>query len=217
MIFINKLTKKYPFQGGERTILDCIDLQIHRGKKLGILGKNGSGKSTLIRLISGTEIPDSGSICRQMSVSWPLALNSCFQGSLTGMDNLRFICRIYGVSIEDKISYVDTFTELGRYMHEPVNTYSAGMTQRLAFALSMVIEFDCYLIDEIVAVGDERFREKCESELFQKRKDRSIVIVSHMPTYIRKHCDTVAVLSQGQLCNFLDVEEGFDYYRKITS
>lgn len=217
MITIHNLTKRYPFQGSYRKVLDKINLRIKAGEKLGILGRNGSGKSTLIRLIGGSENADSGTIRRSMSVSWPLALSGGFQGSLTGMDNLRFICRIYNVSIEDRIPYVQEFTELGRYIHEPLKTYSSGMRARLAFALSMVIEFDCYLIDEIVAVGDDRFRQKCEIELFEKRKDRTMVLVAHLPTYVRKHCNSVAVLTDGRLHKFENVEDGFAFYQQTTS
>lgn len=214
MIFLQGVTKRYPIRGGMRTVLDRIDLQIEHGEKLGILGRNGSGKSTLIRLISGAEPADSGTIHRGMKVSWPLAFSGGFQGSLTGLDNLRFICRIYNTSIEDKIPYVQDFSELGPYLREPVKTYSAGMCARLAFALSMVIDFDCYLIDEVVAVGDDRFKERCQVELFEKRGDRAMVIVSHSPSYIRAHCDKAAVLLGGRLHHFETVDEGFAFYHQ---
>jgi ABC-type polysaccharide/polyol phosphate transport system ATPase subunit len=199
MIELSHVSKRYPVHGGDRLILDDINLRIERGEKIGILGRNGSGKSTLIRLISGAERPTSGTITRTMSVSWPLAFSGGFQGSLTGLDNLRFICRIYNTSIEDKIDFVQDFSELGRYLREPVKTYSSGMCARLAFALSMVIEFDCYLIDEVVAVGDGRFRERCQSELFEKRSDRAMIIVSHNGDFIEKHCNSFAAITGGSL------------------
>lgn len=217
MLTVHHLTKRYPFQGTMRTVLDRVNLQVRAGEKVGILGRNGSGKSTLIRLIGGSETPDAGTVHRGMSVSWPLALGGGFQGSLTGMDNLRFICRIYGVSIEDKIPYVQDFTELGRYLHEPMKTYSSGMRARLAFAISMVIEFDCYLIDEVMAVGDDRFRDRCQYELFEKRGDRAMLIVSHSINYIKKHCDTAAVLLRGQLHHFHTIEEGYAFYQAHAS
>ncbi len=217
MLTVHHLTKRYPFQGDMRTVLDRVNLQVRPGEKVGILGRNGSGKSTLIRLIGGSETPDAGTVHRNMSVSWPLALGGGFQGSLTGMDNLRFICRIYGASIEDKIPYVQDFTELGRYLHEPMKTYSSGMRARLAFALSMVIEFDCYLIDEVMAVGDDRFRERCQHELFEKRGNRAMLIVSHSANYIKKHCDSAAVLLRGQLHHFESVDEGFAFYQAHAS
>ncbi|MCX7098686.1 MAG: ABC transporter ATP-binding protein [Methylococcales bacterium] len=212
MIQIIDVVKRYHVRGGESTVLDHINLQVARGEKIGILGRNGAGKSTLIRLISGAERPTSGRIIRNMSVSWPLAFGGAFQGSLTGLDNLRFICRIYGTSTEDKIPFVQEFSELGKYLREPVKTYSAGMRARLAFAISMVVEFDCFLIDEIVAVGDSRFHEKCNLELFEKRKDRAMILVSHDPGFIREHCQHASVLVKGKLTSFDDIEEAFFYY-----
>jgi capsular polysaccharide transport system ATP-binding protein len=214
MIELSHVSKRYPVHGGDRLILDDINLRIERGEKIGILGRNGSGKSTLIRLISGAERPTSGTITRTMSVSWPLAFSGGFQGSLTGLDNLRFICRIYNTSIEDKIDFVQDFSELGRYLREPVKTYSSGMRARLAFALSMVIEFDCFLIDEVVVVGDSRFQAKCHEELFIRRKCRSLIIVSHSPTYITKYCSVACVMVDGRLMYFDDVGEAVRYHHQ---
>jgi capsular polysaccharide transport system ATP-binding protein len=212
MICVTDLVKRYHIRGGEVTVLDHINLRIERGEKVGILGRNGSGKSTLIRLISGADHPTSGTISRSMTVSWPLAFSGGFQGSLTGLDNLKFICRIYGVTIDDKIPFVLDFSELGKYFYEPIKTYSSGMRARLAFAISMVIEFDCFLIDEIVAVGDSRFHEKCRTELFEKRKDRSLIIVSHDIHNIREHCNRACVIDRGKLYEFPDIDMAYDFY-----
>lgn len=214
MIILDNVVKRYHTRQGASTVLDGISLRIGPGEKVGILGRNGAGKSTLIRLISGAERPCSGSVTRSMTVSWPLAFGGAFQGSLTGLDNLRFICRVYGVSIEDKIPYVQDFSELGKYLREPVKTYSAGMRARLAFALSMVIEFDCFLIDEVTAVGDSRFQEKCRHELFEKRRDRAMIIVSHQPEQIRAHCQTILVLDQGRIEKFDNIDQAYDRYSK---
>lgn len=213
MIHLEHVTKRYATRHGNVTVLDDVNLNIYPGEKVGILGRNGAGKSTIIRLISGAERPTAGLIRREMSVSWPLAFGGAFQGSLTGLDNLRFICRVYGKSTEDKIAYVQEFSELGRYLREPVKTYSAGMRARLAFAISMVVEFDCFLIDEIVAVGDSRFQDKCRVELFEKRKDRAMIIVSHDPGYVRAHCDHAAVLVKGKLTPFANVDDAFAFYQ----
>ena len=213
MIHIDNVSKYYNTRQGPVTVLDDVNLVIKPGEKVGILGRNGAGKSTMIRLISGAERPSSGRIKRDMSVSWPLAFGGAFQGTLTGLDNLRFICRVYGTSTEDKIAYVQEFSELGRYLGEPVKSYSAGMRARLAFAISMVVEFDCFLIDEIVAVGDSRFHEKCRVELFEKRKDRAMIIVSHDPGYVREHCDHAAVLVKGKLTAFAQVDDAFAFYQ----
>ena len=213
MIELTDVVKRYPMRSGSRLVLDHVNLRVGRGEKLGILGRNGSGKSTLIRLISGAEAPTSGRVSRSMSISWPLAFSGAFQGALTGMDNLRFICRIYDIDIQRAIPMVQDFSELGAYLNEPVKTYSSGMRARLGFALSLAVDFDCLLIDEVIAVGDSRFHEKCNVELFEKRKDRAMVIVSHQPETIANHCDRAAVLNAGNLHCFDSVEAAYTFYQ----
>jgi len=212
MIRLTNVSKQYGTRGGAVTIFKDVNLHVNAGEKVGILGRNGAGKSTMIRLISGAELPTSGKVERKMSVSWPLAFGGAFQGALTGLDNLRFISRVYGASAEEKVDFVEQFSELGQYLREPVRTYSSGMRARLAFAISMVVEFDCFLIDEIVAVGDARFTEKCRHELFEKRGDRAMIIVSHDREFVRQHCDKAAVLTGGHLHLFSSVEEAYQYY-----
>jgi capsular polysaccharide transport system ATP-binding protein len=216
MIELRGLNKTYPTRGGPVHVLRDLDLQVRPGERVGILGRNGAGKSTLIRLISGAEYPTSGEIRRGMSVSWPLAFGGAFQGALTGYDNLRFICRVYGVNWREKKEFVEDFSELGIYLREPVRSYSSGMRARLAFAISMVIEFDCFLIDEIIAVGDARFHEKCNHELFEKRADRAMIIVSHEMGYIREHCHRASVLHQGSLHHFEEVEQAQEFYHNAV-
>jgi capsular polysaccharide transport system ATP-binding protein len=217
MIELIDVCKCYPVRGGERTILDHISLRIKPNEKLGVLGRNGAGKSTLVRLLSGAESPSSGKITRRMSVSWPIALGDAFHNYLTGLDNLRLICRIYNVDYRDKVDFVKEFSELGIYLREPIVSYSTGMRARLAFAISMIIEFDCYLIDEVVAVGDSRFHEKCQFELFEKRKDRGKVIVSHDVNFVKQHCEDAVVLVDGRLHHFNSVDEGLQFYQEHMS
>ena len=204
--------KRYPIHGGHHQVLKGVNLTVDAGAKLGILGRNGAGKSTMIRLISGAERPDRGRVMRKMTVSWPLAFGGAFQGTLTGLDNLRFICRVYGVDPKDKVDFVDDFAELGPFLREPVRTYSSGMRARLAFALSMVIEFDCFLIDEVVSVGDSRFTEKCELELFKKRRDRAMIIVSHDINYLRKHCENIVLLQDGKIITGDNIDDVLRIY-----
>jgi len=213
MIELTNVRKIYPTRQGRRLVLDHIDLQVAKGQKIGILGRNGSGKSTLIRMISGAELPTSGRIRRGISVSWPLAFGGAFQQYLTGLDNLRFICRIYGVDFKRVMPFVEDFTELGIYLREPVLHYSSGMRARLAFALSMAIEFDCFLIDEIIAVGDSRFHDKCQRELFEKRRDRALILVSHDPSVIKSQCDSAYVLTAGRLTAHESVDAAYDFYQ----
>lgn len=212
MIELCHVGKVYPTRDGQHTVLDGVNLTIRPGEKIGILGRNGAGKSTMIRILSGAERPSSGAVHRGMTLSWPLAFGGAFQGSLTGLDNLKFICRVYGVKYADKVAYVEEFSELGKYMREPVKTYSSGMRARLAFAISMAVEFDCFLIDEIISVGDARFHEKCQHELFEKRKDRAFIMVSHEAHNIREHCDRAGVLVAGKLHLFSSVDTAYEYY-----
>jgi len=212
MIELDNVTKTYHTRQGPRVVLDKINLNVQKGQRVGIVGRNGSGKSTLIRIISGAEHPTSGYVRHSISVSWPLAFGGAFQSYLTGLDNLRFICRIYGVNYKNVIPFVEDFTELGLYLREPVLHYSAGMRARLAFALSMAIEFDCFLIDEVIAVGDSRFHEKCRIELFEKRKDRALILVSHDPNAIKAHCETASVLVNGKLHSFDHVDDAYAFY-----
>ena len=219
LIRFENVSKTYPARKGAAlvTALSGIDLSVPAGTILGVIGRSGAGKSTLIRLISGAELPTAGTIDRGMSVSWPLAFGGAFQGSLTGYDNLRFICRVYGVDPADKAPFVADFSELGVYLREPVKSYSSGMRARLAFAISMVVEFDCFLIDEIIAVGDARFHEKCRVELFEKRRERAKIIVSHHADYIREHCTRAAVLSDGRLHHHASLDESFAFYEETTA
>lgn len=212
MIRLDGVNKYYQTRFGPRRVLKDINFQLDRGRNLGILGRNGAGKSTLIRLLSGAERPTTGTIHRSMSVSWPLAFTGAFQSHLTGLDNLKFICRIYGVDWKALVPFVEDFTELGIYFREPVMHYSAGMTMRLAFALSMAIEFDCFLIDEGMAVGDSRFGDRCHVELFQKRRDRAFILVSHDSNLIKLYCERACVLQEGRLYEFDSVDEAYSFY-----
>lgn len=215
MIRVTDLVKQYPSNAGMRTILDGVSLVVRPGDRVGILGRNGAGKSTLIRLIAGAEPPTSGTVERSMSVSWPLAFSGGFHGRLTGLDNLRFICRIYGVEIRDRLAFVEEFTELGSYLREPVLTYSSGMRARLAFAISMTIDFDCYLVDEVMAVGDESFRERCQHELFEKRKDKTMVMVSHSRGFLQSTCNRFLLLREGKVIEYADPDEAYWDYKRM--
>ncbi|MBS1041374.1 ATP-binding cassette domain-containing protein [Gluconobacter cerinus] len=212
MIEFRDVRKNYHVRGGINRVLRGADLLIRPGEKVGILGRNGAGKSTTIRLLSGSELPTSGTVERQMSVSWPLAFGGAFQGALTGRDNAKCISRIYGREIEDTLQFIQDFAELGLYFDEPVRTYSSGMAARLAFAISMSIEFDCFLIDEVVHVGDHKFHEKCQIELFEKRANRARVIVSHNEDFVREHCERAYVLKDGLFHSFEDVDEAIDFH-----
>jgi capsular polysaccharide transport system ATP-binding protein len=215
MIDLSNVWKTYPTRQGPVDVLKNINLTFEKGEKIGILGGNGSGKSTLIRIVSGAELPTRGDVTTDMRVSWPLAFSGAFQGSLTGLDNMRFICRIYDKNFREALDFVEEFSQLGRYLKEPLKVYSSGMRGRLAFALSMMIEFDCYLLDEVFAVGDARFQQRCHDELFVKRADRAFMIVSHHPGFLREYCTRGSVLHNGQLTHYDSLDDAQAAHQNI--
>ncbi len=212
MISFQNVSKSFNTGFGKNLVLDDINLVVKPGKRLGILGVNGSGKSTMVRLLSGACKPTKGSVTRTMSVSWPLGLTGGFQTKLTGLDNVRFICRVYGLHPDNGIAFIEDFTELGKFLKEPVHTYSSGMRSKLAFAISFLVDFDCYLIDEALAVGDARFQEKCHHQLFERRKDAALVLVSHSNQLIRQYCDSAVLLKDKTIHHFNSLEEAIENY-----
>lgn len=214
MIKLEKINKFYPVKSGKRQILKDVSLTIERGNDLGILGRNGAGKSTLFRVISGTELPDSGSITREGRISWPLGFTGGFHGSLSGKENIIFVARIYEQNSKSILDYVTDFAELGQYMDMPVKSYSSGMRARLAFGLSMAIDFDYYLIDEVIAVGDTNFKNKCRKILNEKRSKSTVVMVSHSNKILTEFCKSGAVLSDGTLKYFEKISEAISFHEK---
>jgi len=212
MIQCRDIYKNYRSGHVNKSVLKGVDFTINPCDRIGLLGRNGAGKSTLIRLIGGVEMPTSGKVTRKMSCSWPLGFNGGFQGSLTGYDNARFIARIYDKPYREIRDYVETFTELGSQLRMPVKTYSSGMRARLAFALSLAIEFDCYLIDEVIMVGDQNFQNKCREEFFEKRHDRALVLASHSTEIVAQYCNRAIVLHEGKATIYEDVGEALAIY-----
>jgi capsular polysaccharide transport system ATP-binding protein len=215
MIMLDGVSKVYRTRTGRKTVLDNVSATFEAGHNFGILGVNGAGKSTLIRLLAGSEEPDCGVIRRYARVSFPLGFGGTFHGALSGSENVAFIARIYGVRIRRTIDYVEAFAELGEYFTMPVNTYSAGMRARLAFATCLAIDFDVYLIDEVTEIGDQRFRRKC-AEAFRERMLRSdIILVTHNAHTLRQYCDRGAVLADGQLALYDDVASALGRYHRL--
>lgn len=217
MIELIDLSKHYLVGRKKKVVLRNINARIEPGRNLGILGQNGAGKSTLLRLIGGAELPTTGKVARRGRVSWPIGFGGGFHGSLTGRENLNFICRIYDVDIAKVARFVEEFSDLGDYMNMPVSTYSSGMKAKLAFGLSMAIDFDFYLIDEVTAVGDANFQKKSKAE-FDRRKDHStLLVVSHNIKTIREHCDAAAVLFEGDLKFFDVLDEAIAFYEALPA
>ncbi len=217
MISMQHVCRSYKMQHGYRTVLNDICIDFVEGNSTAILGLNGAGKSTLIRLIGGTDLPDSGKIIRTSRVSWPVGFNGGFHGSLTGRENLRFVSRIYGADIKQVAAYVEEFTELGEYMDMPFNTYSSGMRSKLAFGLSLAIGFDFYLIDEAFSVGDVTFRDKAACEIEKLKSRATLIFVSHSTGAVMKHCQSGAVLDAGRLTYYSSLSEAIKKYTEICN
>lgn len=215
MIECTNLHKEYRNGRVSKQVLKGVNFAINPRDRIGLLGRNGAGKSTLIRLIGGVEMPTSGNIRRRMTCSWPLGFNGGFQGSLTGYDNARFIARIYDKPYSEMRDFIEEFTELGTNLRMPVKIYSSGMRARLAFALSLAIEFECYLIDEVIMVGDKNFQDKCKSEFFERRQDRALLLASHSLAMVRDYCNRAIVLHEGQATLYEDVKEAVAVYETL--
>lgn len=212
MIQFHDVSKTYHIRKFRKDVLEGLNFEIPTKSSLGICGANGAGKSTLMRLISGVEAPTKGKIVRSGSCSWPIGYSSCFQSSLTGADNARFIARIYGKDIAELLSYVEEFAQLGAYFYQPIYAYSAGMMARLAFGISLAIDFDCYLVDEVTAAGDDRFRQRCEDALHHRRETGTLLMISHDPSTLRAYCERGAVLHDGTLVFYDTIDEAIDVH-----
>ena len=212
MIELRHITKSYKTPFGPNVVLDDITVTIPTGESLGILGQNGAGKSTLMRIIGGAELPDCGEVIRGAKLSWPIGFAGGFNGSLTGEDNCKFVARIYSQDIERVIDETREFAEVGKYFYMPVRTYSSGMKARVAFGLSMAIDFDVYLVDEVTAVGDKRFKEKCASVFEARRERSSIIMVSHSTHILRAQCKRGALLSKAGFQVFDDINDAIAAY-----
>jgi capsular polysaccharide transport system ATP-binding protein len=197
-------------------ILNHVSLKLEPGHSYAILGVNGVGKSTTVRLIAGTELPNRGRVRRQVRVSWPLGFSGGLHPSMTGRENVQFVAKIYGENVRRVVDFVEDFAEIGPYIEAPVGTYSSGMLARLAFGLSMAIEFECYLIDEIMGVGDARFQARCETEFKARREHSDIILVSHSMPAIQQYCDRGIVLADGQMQYFSKVEDAIELYKRLN-
>ncbi len=214
MIALDDISKAYPTRHGMHVVLDRISASFPRGENVGIIGRNGAGKSTLLRLLSGVEPPDTGTIHRQGRISWPIGFSGGFAQSLTGNENARFVARVFGADADVVAAFVLDFSELGDYFDMPISTYSSGMRARLAFGISMAIDFEVYLVDEVTGVGDSRFQRKCKDAFAERRARSSVIIVSHNVKTVKSYADRVAVLEKGRLHFFDSVKDAMVFYER---
>ncbi|HPQ96851.1 MAG: ABC transporter ATP-binding protein [Thiothrix sp.] len=213
--FIN-VSKYYPLRRGYRVIMDRVSFRFPEHRNIGILGRNGAGKSTLLRMIAGSVPLDGGRIRRIGRFSWPLGFSGGFNANLSGEENLRFIVRIYDADLRQVTDYVREFSELGDAMKEPLKSYSSGMRARLAFGLCLAMDFDVYLIDEVMAVGDPSFKKKSKAAFDERRQRANIILVSHNMNTIREYADVIIMLHEQKLIVYEDLDQGIRAYKRLS-
>lgn len=217
MIDLRNVSKTYHLNGRSTTVADRISVTFPAGKAVGILGRNGAGKSSLLKMISGAMEPDEGEIVIDGTVSWPVGFAGSFHPELTGLQNTRFVGRVYGVDTDELVAFVEDFAGIGQHFRQPVRSYSSGMRSRVAFGLSMGIQFDTYLIDEVTAVGDVDFRRKSEALIAARLEHAGAVFVSHSLGQIKRICDHAAVLDNGDMYYYTDVDQAVRHHQELSA
>ncbi len=216
MLHLRALTKSYPSRLGRRYVFRDLNFMFPAGSNIGLIGRNGAGKSTLLRLLGGIDSPDSGEVLTDARISFPVGLAGGFQPNLTARENVAFVCRIHGYfgdELRQRVQSVQDFAEIGDYFNLPVKSFSAGMRSRVAFGLSMAFDFDLYLIDEVLAVGDAQFKAKSKQVLLQKLEQANVILTAHDMGAIRQFCNTVVHVDAGQVRVYEDIEEGIRAYQ----
>ena len=216
MIEIKNITKSFMTPKGRHYLFKDLNLTIADKQSVGLLGRNGAGKSTLLRIICGLDNPDSGEVITNSTISWPVGVAGGFQGSLTGRQNVRFVCRLYssGDYIDEKIRFVEEFADIGRYFDMPVKSYSSGMRSRLTFGLSLAFDFDYYMLDEVGAGGDAAFRKRSQEILNARKATSGVLMVSHNLKDIEKTCDVGIVLMDQTAHVYHDTAEAIKVYKE---
>ncbi|MCA0203791.1 MAG: ABC transporter ATP-binding protein [Proteobacteria bacterium] len=207
MIQFDDLSKGFWLHNEYFPVIQRLNLTLPTGRSLALLGGNGAGKTTLLQLIAGTLPPDTGRVWSDGSISWPVGFAGSFHRDLTGAQNTRFLARVYGADTDELMDFVQDFAEIGKHFHMPIRTYSSGMRSRLTFGISMGIPFDTYLVDEVTAVGDARFRRKSAAVFRERILNSSAILVNHNLNELREYCDAAIVLHEGQLTFFADLDE----------
>ncbi|MAW08479.1 MAG: ABC transporter ATP-binding protein [Halobacteriovoraceae bacterium] len=217
MIRFENLTKSFWVNGKRKIVINNLNLTLPTGRSLALLGRNGAGKSTLLEIIAGIQRPDHGRVVTDGSLSWPVGLGSSFHKDLSGVENVRFIARVYGVDTDDLVAFVQEFAELGPAFYMPMRTYSSGMKSRLTFGASMGVKFDTYLVDEVTAVGDKSFKDKSRAVFADRMKTSSAIMVNHSMSQVREFCDAGVVLEKGRATYFDDLEEAISLHQAMLS
>ena len=217
MIELRHVTKGYWVHGEYRIVIDDLSIVMPPGHSLGLLGRNGAGKSTLLQIIAGTMQPTTGHVLRHGEISWPIGAANSFHKDMTGLQNTRFLARVYGVDSDALVDFVEDFAEIGKHFNMPLRTYSQGMRSRLAFGVAMGIPFDTYLIDEVTGAGDKKFKKKSREVFRARMAGAGAIMVSHSMSDMRNFCDSGLVLHEGQLEYFDDIEDAITRHEDLLT
>ena len=216
MIRLENLSKTFVLKGQRKIVADNLNITFPTRTSVALLGRNGAGKSTLLKIIAGTMRPDQGRVVSTGTISWPVGFAGSFHGELSGLQNTRFLARVYGVDSDELVASVRDFAELGNHFFLPVRTYSSGMRSRLAFGISMGIDFDTYLVDEITSVGDNAFKKKSELVFAQRLAHSGAVIVSHALGFVQRMCKHGAVLEDGIITYYTNIDEAIRHHQEVV-
>jgi capsular polysaccharide transport system ATP-binding protein len=217
MIHLENLTKRFQMQDGVHTVFEGLTLTLPEGRSLGLLGRNGAGKSTLLQIIAGNMQPSAGQVIRKGNISWPIGGASSFHAEMTGLQNTRFLARVYGVDCDSLSQFVEEFADIGKHFHMPLRTYSSGMKSRLSFGVAMGIPFDTYLIDEVTGAGDQSFKKKSRYVFKARMEKSSAIMISHSMSDMRNFCDSGLVLSGGVLKYFDNIEDAISLHEELMA
>jgi capsular polysaccharide transport system ATP-binding protein len=212
MILLENLHKVYVLNGRRKVVAEDINAVFPTRTSVALLGRNGSGKSSLLRMIAGTMNPDRGRVLSDGTISWPVGFAGSAHPELTGLQNTRFVARIYGADSDELVDSVRDFAELGEHFYLPLRSYSSGMRSRLAFGLSMGIHFDTYLVDEVTSVGDAAFKKKSEDVFMERMTMSGAVMVSHSMDMIKRMCTEGAVIEDGTLTYHTDIHTAVEHH-----
>lgn len=215
MLKLQNVTKFYKIKTKRHYVIRDLTYEFDDNTSIAILGANGAGKSTLLRMLGGIELPNKGKIITNKSISWPVGLGTGYLPQLSARENIRFVCNIYNKSREERLrvtKYVYEFAEIGKFFDMPIETYSSGMRGRVNFGLSMAFDFDYYLVDEVIGVGDPFFKKKADEVFAQKRKNTGILFVSHSIHQIRQICDVGIYLENGKFSVYRNIEQAIERY-----
>ncbi len=215
MIALQNLSKTYVTQGVHKVVANNITFTFPDREAVGLLGRNGAGKSSLLQMIAGVMDPDQGAIISDGQISWPVGFQGSFHPDLSGAENARFVARLYGIDTSGMEGFVQEFAELGDHFYLPVRSYSSGMRARLAFAVSMAVPFDTYLIDEVTSVGDAAFRAKSEAMLHQRMEHSGAIVVSHSMDLLRRICQSGLVLENGRVFYYARIERAIEHHNYL--